>query len=108
VLQLKELNTMAKELEKDPAELPNTEFKSFTSQGLPRERKDNEAPYFDDLGQCEAFYNDELGIFPDINDEEVTNKYHVFIFLIDEPIDSNFFFLSLQVSYFFSIFYVVW
>jgi hypothetical protein len=71
---------MSKELEKDPAALPNSEFKSFTSQGLPCEHKDSEVPYFDDLGQCDTFYNDGLGIFPDINDEEVTNKYNVLSF----------------------------
>jgi len=67
---------MAKEHEKNPSILQNNEFIASTSQGLLCEHKDSKVNYFD-LGLCESCYKDESGIFSDIDDEEVTNKYNV-------------------------------
>jgi hypothetical protein len=61
-------------------ELQNNAFNVSTSQVLLCEHKDSKVNYFD-LGLCESCYKDELGIFSDIDDEEVTNNnYNVLCF----------------------------
>ncbi|XP_027353374.1 transcription factor IIIB 90 kDa subunit isoform X2 [Abrus precatorius] len=56
-LTIDELNTMAKEHEKNPIVMPNGEFRDCTSKDLLCEHKDNGVPYFA-LGLCEACYKD--------------------------------------------------
>ncbi|KAK2416198.1 Cyclin/Brf1 TBP-binding protein [Trifolium repens] len=56
-LTVEELNAMAKEYEKTPVVLPNSEFKGSTSNDLVCEHKDSNVACFA-LGLCEACYKD--------------------------------------------------
>ncbi|KAK7303553.1 hypothetical protein RJT34_14460 [Clitoria ternatea] len=56
-LTIEELNTMAKEHENNPAQIPNGELKNCTSKDLLCEHKDSAVPYFA-LGLCETCYKD--------------------------------------------------
>ncbi|CAL5193175.1 unnamed protein product [Lathyrus oleraceus] len=56
-LTVEELNTMAKDHEKNPAVLPNSKIKGSTSYDLLCEHKDSDVPYFA-LGLCKTCYKD--------------------------------------------------
>ncbi|CAL0299211.1 unnamed protein product [Lupinus luteus] len=56
-LTIEELNTMAKEHEKNPIKIPNGELSKGTSKYLLCEHKDSAEPYFA-LGLCETCYKD--------------------------------------------------
>ncbi|XP_057445716.1 transcription factor IIIB 60 kDa subunit [Lotus japonicus] len=56
-LTIEELNTMAKELEKNPIQIPNGKLSKCTSKDLLCEHKASDAAYFA-LGLCETCYKD--------------------------------------------------